>query len=294
VVVDIDEKSIVVMTRDGQFLEMPRQGTWRLGQEVVVNRRPGRILPVFSRALAAFAAALILVIGLARIEVPHAGFATKAVHSAEQEAARISDVSTAPSTYYVALEPVPGVELTVEQGEIITSVATITSQGLPASMLGSLSGRKLHDGLAQLLRAARDAEKLSSGADEIIFLSVTCAGDGTAREELARQLAGYITKLLPELGTNKTRVVALSGNLGTRTAAHAQNLSIGAYLAYLRAKEKGLIVTPNDIRGKRLEAPLEAASERWFELVSEDGKVAAGELVPAIQTDNVLLESWHE
>jgi len=288
-VVEINKESMVVMTPDGEFVELPRQGCPRLGQAVSV-RRPGRTLPVLTKALAAVAAALILVIGLVRVEVPQAGFYSNVVQTTEQEASGIREVDTAADTYYVALEPAPGVELTVGQGETITAATSLDSHGTIAAKLSCLSGKKVYEGLAELLRAARDAKELSSGADEVILLSVTSAGDGKVRQELARQLAGYVAKLLSELGIKKTQVVALSGDLGTRAAARAQNLSIGPYLAYLKAKEEGIEVTPTQVRSKGLKAALEAAGARWLELFAGDGKVAAGDLVPAVQATPVLQE----
>lgn len=292
-VVEIDKDSIVVMTADGEFVELPRQGCPRLGQAVNIGR-PGRTLRVLRKTLAAVAAALILVIGLVRVEVPYAGLYSRVVQTTEQKTAGIKELATEASTYYVALEPAPGVELSVGQGETITAAMSLGAQGATAAKLGCLAGKKLYDGLAELLRAARDAKEFSCAPDEVILLSVTSAGDAQAREELARELAGYVAKLLPELGIKKTQVVALSGDLGSRTAARAQNLSIGPYLAYLKAKEEGLKVTPSDVRSKGLKAALEAAGGQWLELFAGNGKVAAGELVPALQASHVLQEDRQE
>ncbi|HHV57593.1 MAG TPA: anti-sigma factor domain-containing protein [Firmicutes bacterium] len=279
IVVEVHETSVVVVTPEGEFLELPRRGCVRLGQAVLLGRERN-LFPELSRTLAAIAAALIIAIGLARVEVPVETLRPPATAApAVGQTALLAEHVERP-TYYVTLDPQPGIELAVGAGDRITAVTRLDgSETEPAAKADGLVGLRVGEGLAKLVREAQDKGELRPPSGQVLFLTVAADGDSEERQELALRLADYVKETLPDSGPEAVQVVALSGGLNVRAAARAANLSVGSYLAFLKAKAEGLALTAADVRTKGVQLAIKEAGGHWRELLAGDRKVAAGDLV---------------
>ncbi|HHY92421.1 MAG TPA: anti-sigma factor domain-containing protein, partial [Firmicutes bacterium] len=252
IVVQVEQKSIVVVTPQGEFIELPRQGRQRVGEAVTLNMR-SPLFPVWVRNLAAIAAALIIVIGFAQIEIPAETLRPPAsgevLQASLNQRGGIPDQAADPK-YYVSLDPQPGIELAVGAEDKITAVSSWNSRPARPQVVERLVGLNVREGLMELIRAVRADLLPEAQSDELLFVTVAAASDTQERQELALRLADDVQKSLSDSGVQRVQVVALSGDLTERAAARAAKLTVGSYLAFLKAQAEGLSLTPGDIQQK--------------------------------------------
>lgn len=282
-VLEIYEKSVVILTPDGEFREIPRPSQCELGQALTYVSERG-VTSFLTKILVATAATLMVFVLLGQVEISERYAPgdlrplTAGVPAPQQAVAPATSSKT--TKYYVSLSICSGLELVTDPGGIIVAVQAPGPGPSDIADVVALRGKHIRDGLIELVRAFLTPEAVRG--DGILLVAVASDASDEERQGIALDLASHLQATLPKLGFNATPVVALAGDLASREAACSENLPVGLYLAYLKARKQGVNVTLEDFRLKGLQAALEEAGGTWPGILNGN-QLASGALLQAAQ-----------
>ncbi|MBE3589362.1 MAG: anti-sigma factor domain-containing protein [Firmicutes bacterium] len=240
-VMEVDARSLVVLTSDGAFLRVPRSqvaGPVAVGEEIALPGGAAR--PAWRRratAAAAVAAVALLAVAAGLFwSAPQAAYA------------------------HVSVDIAPGVtaDLTLDaQGRVVGASGTPAAQELLRK--ADVRGRDVEEAVRRLLQPAVD-----SGGPVAVVVAVDAQAPvlppGLARKLEAAKAA------VEEGARRKGRPVAVIGlederrvSDALRAEARAHGLSLGEYLLYLEAKKEGAALDLGSVKEKGVWEALRAA-----------------------------------
>ncbi|MBO9608913.1 MAG: anti-sigma factor domain-containing protein [Paenibacillaceae bacterium] len=233
IVMDVTAKGIVVMTPEGGFERIPREGrSCEIGEEIIfappsARRFKRSTLTIFSSAVAAVVLCLVLIAGMP---------ATPA--DAEVVA-------------YISIDINPSVELGIDKNRIVREMTGLNADGIQLIANVKFKGKPIDEVTEELLA---EAEKtvLASGEGDIVIASTVVSeaaaakvDDVTLSEQLKQQVTQHLQKEHPD-NPQQYEVTAFAAPSEVRTEAKSQGLSTGKYTVYLNAKDNGQDVKKED------------------------------------------------
>lgn len=264
IVVAEGRRGLVVLTPDGEFVEVPGR-TGAVGEEIGFERPVRRAAARRRLLLTASAAALLLLVAVGLAQMP--------VFQGPRIAA------------YVALDINPSVEIGVDRKRAVVELLALNPEGERVIDGVDYRKRPVGDVAAEIIRNAEAAEYLRHGG-EVFVTSMAAAGvDGRFEEELVREIGQAVHAAAlrsgEEAGRSGTAASAEpSGTEGTdgagertggpaapssqsgqdiavtivrapgelRETAKANGVSPGKMAVYLLAEKRGLPITLDDLK----------------------------------------------
>ncbi len=265
-VVEVKEKTCILFTADGRFLEvpLPRKGT-EIGQEIIINRS------LVSRIIPFLAAASFLLTFLAwalfNLFVPRAAA-------------------------YIALDINPSIELGVNEREYIISARGLNADGNWLLQKVRVVKLPLEEGLQKIIAGAVKYRYLEPGAGNIILATVTDTGSEFDIE--ISEIYQFIHKQVKYQGISAELVVAEVDKELYRQARD-KGVTPGRYLLQREAGRKGIHITDKELQTAKIRELEKKKKIKASELVKnryngEQPKQRV-EKKPALSKDRVKPES---
>lgn len=233
VVLEINEKSIIVLTPTGSFERIPsRNRSCQVGEEIVYASRPSGIRqPVFavmSVLVAAVVFCMMLFSGIPEV------MADKSVVA------------------YVSIDINPSVEMGIDKRERVREMHGLNEKGLELVRSLKYSGKPLEEVTDKLLQKAEEMKVFESGEADIIIASTLVKEDASlddnlVSEHLKQQVLAHVVSKHPEQA-EKIGVTAFTAPSEILDTAKENGLSLGKYSVYLNAKNEGNDVKVEDLK----------------------------------------------
>jgi len=230
VVLEVKERTMVVMTGDGEFIRLPRNAAARPGEVISLPPRRRRIWPVF------FAAAAVILLCLS--------------------ATLYGPAVIQPAAAYVDLELGGSLRLTLDHDGHVRRVEALDETGkaiLKASDLGSRPD--LNQAVANLVEGAVSAEKLKPG-DPALAMATLVPADGDKSPVDVSELRASIASSLAGRGIGG-QVLVVPATPDQYKEARRQGLSTGRWLAAQQGRRQGAELSREDLKKDSLPAVLE-------------------------------------
>lgn len=233
VVMEINEKSIIVMTPSGSFERIPsRNRSCQVGEEIVYASRPSGVRqPVFG-VMAGLVAAVVLCMMLFS-GIP-AAFADKTVVA------------------YVSIDINPSVEIGIDKRERVREMHGLNEKGLELVRSLKYSGKSLEEVTDKLLHKAEEMKVFESGEADIVIASTRVkeesdVDDNLVSEHMKQQILAHVVSKHPDQA-EKIVVTAFSAPAEVLEPAKASGLSLGKYAIYLNARGAGHDVKVEELK----------------------------------------------
>lgn len=232
-VMEVQGKSIIVMTPSGTFERIPaRNRKCQVGEEIIYASRPTRHRQPAFAAMSVFVAAVVFCMMLFT-GVP-AIFADKSVVA------------------YVSMDINPSVEIGIDKREKVRELRGLNEKGLEIARDISYSGKSLEEVADKVLQKAEDMEIFKSGEADIIIASTLVdedkgVNDQLVTDHLKQQVMAHVITKHPDQ-VEKIVVTAFTAPAEVREVAVETGLSLGKYSVYLNAKSEGHDVKVEDLK----------------------------------------------
>jgi hypothetical protein len=232
IVMEMTDKSIIVMREDGKFDKISRQKrSCEIGEEIIYAN-PGlnwASPSVAGRSAIVAAAVFCLVLA--------ASFAGR-IGSSEVVA-------------YVSLDINPSVEMGIDEKEQVLELRGLNNDGTELIQTVNFKGKTLVNVTASLLDKAEQKSLAKGEADIVIASTVvqekSAVNDTQIAEKLRQQVTDHI-KLTHPGQTTSYQVEAFATPQEVREEANKNGISMGKYSVYLNAKSNGVAVTVDQLK----------------------------------------------
>jgi len=252
IVMEKKEKTLIVMTGDGQFREIARRKrACRVGEEVAfapseaVGRDRLTPFSVLSSLAAAILICVILFGGFSHVGDPASWFAGRSVVA------------------YVSLDINPSVEIGVDKMEKVRALSSLNDDGAALIKGVEYKNNTLDDVMLELLAKA-EGDYLSTGAGDIMITATAVKDSRLVDTRLTEELASTVKSYLEKNHSNEVEnyeVAAVPTSPDLREEARKVDLSTGKYAAYLSAKNNGYAVTVDQFKTKSIRKLAAAAGD---------------------------------
>ncbi|MFC0214531.1 anti-sigma factor domain-containing protein [Paenibacillus chartarius] len=233
IVMEMSARHMVVMTQEGGFHKLPRDGrTCEVGEEILfAEPAAARKVPPMAK-WTGMAAAVVMCIALI---TGLTSFTAK------------SEVVA-----YVSMDINPSVEFAIDAAEKVLELKGLNADGAALITGIEYKGKALDVVADAVLIKADEQGPLSRGeGDVIIASSLVKETDRVSDVVIAEKLKQKVTQLIetkhPEQVQNY-QVTAFATPKEVRTEAEAKGISAGKYAIYLTAKSNGTIVPIEDLK----------------------------------------------
>jgi hypothetical protein len=233
VVMEVDKKSIIVMTPSGSFERIPsRNRSCQVGEEIIfASRSSGIRQPVFavmSVMVAAVVFCMMLFSGIPAV------FADKSVVA------------------YVSIDINPSVEIGIDNRERVREMYGLNDKGLELVRSLKYSGKPLEEVADKLLQKAEEMKVFESGEADIVIASTlvneeASLDDSLVSEHLKQQVLAHVVSKHPDQA-EKIAVTAFTAPAEILDSAKETGLSLGKYSVYLNARNEGHDVKVEDLK----------------------------------------------
>ncbi|TYO97930.1 anti-sigma factor domain-containing protein [Desulfallas thermosapovorans] len=236
-VMEVKKRSCIVLTGDGQFLEVskPRKGA-EVGQEISISR------PVFYRFKASYwAVASFLVVALAWL----------AFNSMLPRAVA-----------YVALDINPSVELGINGDNIIVSARGVDDDGKELLQRVNVMHDPLADGVQKIIAGCIEYQYLNPEKENLVLATVTKTKGKAANKnsdkvkdvkeqkdtkDVHDYIYNSISNSINKSGI-KAEIIMADTDLDTMKKAREHGVSPGRYLLQQEAQKKGVQITNQELK----------------------------------------------
>jgi hypothetical protein len=243
IVMGKNERTLIVMTGEGQFREIARKKrSCRVGEEIAfspsetVNRDRLTLWSVLTSLVTAILICVGLFGGYSHLGDPAVWFAGRN------------------AVAYVSLDINPSVEIGIDKMEQVKTLSSLNDEGAALIQGVEYKGKTLSELVVTLLSRA-EGEYLSSGKGDIVIGATTVKEsrlvDTRLTDELTSTVQAYVEKNHSNDAEN-FQVAAIAASPELREAAKKTNLSTGKYAAYLSAKNNGYAVTVDQFKTQSL------------------------------------------
>ena len=232
IVMEMTDKSIIVMRQDGKFDRISRRNrSCEIGEEIIyadagVNWRSPSVA---GRSAVVAAVVFCLVV--------FASFAGK-MGSSEVVA-------------YVSLDINPSIEMGIDEKEQVLELRGLNDDGSDLIQAIDYKGKPMESVTASLLDKAEQKSLAKGEADIVIASSVVNANaklnDEQIAEKLRQQVTNHIKTTHPDQ-VSSYQVEAFAAPQEVREEASKTGVSMGKYSVYLNAKSNGVPITIDDLK----------------------------------------------
>lgn len=233
IVMEVSNKHIIVMTREGLFERLPaRNRSCQVGEEITYAPLHSRFrypaLSTVSIFTAAVMFCLILLTTLPGL------FADKTVVA------------------YVSIDINPSVEVGIDGKKIVREASGLNDQGTELIRALKFKGKTISEFAEALLQKAEEKQYLKQGEGDIVIASTVIndgakVNDNLLSEDLKQQVLTHFVKKYPGQSPD-IEVTAFAAPKEVREEAKQHGLSPGKYAVYLGAKSAGLDLKLDDFK----------------------------------------------
>lgn len=271
IVVNQTAKHLIVMTPDGVFDKIPKEGReCRIGEEIMFparrGRRHARLFAVVSTMAAAAILSFVFVTWLSGVFPPGRVVA------------------------YITVDINPSVEMGIDADQNVIELRGLNTEGMQLVEQLDYKGKKIADVTGGLIRRAEEQGYLASGPAEIVVTSTvvkpTVSVDENALiENLKQTVDNHIQENHPQQA-REYRVTTISAPVELREQAQKSGLSTGKYAIYLSAKYSGHSISIEQLKNEPISSlagkniPLETilqqdqllSKEEWKRLLKKESE----------------------
>lgn len=232
IVMEMTDKSIIVMRQDGKFERITRKSrSCEIGEEIIyadagVNWRSPSVA---GRSAVVAAVVFCLVV--------FASFAGK-MGSSEVVA-------------YVSLDINPSIEMGIDDKEQVLELRGLNNDGSELIQAIDYKGKTMESVTASLLDKAEQKSLARGEADIVIASSVINSKAKINDEQIAEKLRQQVTDHIKTTHPNQVssyQVEAFAAPQEVREEASKTGISMGKYSVYLNAKSNGVPITIDDLK----------------------------------------------
>lgn len=252
IVIQLEEKFIMVMRSTGQLDKIPRgKRDCQIGEEITYSLSAKSSIKGLVSAIIALSAALVFCFYLIL---------------------KLSGVSSSDEVIaYVTIDMNPGIEIGIDEETIVREMRGLNRDG--EQMISSIEykNKKLESVVADILdEAERGPLKEKQGA--IVMASSTIL-DRSALSDvvLANQLKEQATKHIQVTHPNNAdsyMIISMAVSSELRQASKASGLSMGQYALYLKLKSLGIVQSPDQLRDQSILTFVDAEEDLKEQLLS--------------------------
>lgn len=232
VVMEINDKHIIVMTADGRFERLARKSRQcQVGEEIVFADTRVNWKSVSFAGKSAIAAAIVFCVVL------FGSFVGK--------------LSVPSVVAYVSMDINPSVEMGIDEKETVLELKGLNEDGAELVQSVDFKGKRLEDVTGTLLDKA-ESKALARGEGEIVIASTVVQdnaniNDTVLAQKLKEQVVSHIKTTHPDR-YNDYQVTAFAAPQEIRETAKQNGISMGKYAVYLNAKNNGEPVTIDEFK----------------------------------------------
>lgn len=228
IVLELNDGRAIIMTHVGEFLEIPSNRSWRIGDHVQFRRKPAFPWNTALKYTSAVAALFLLI----TIGLPWINF------GAQQAVAA-----------YISVDMNPSIELAVDKDERVISAVALDEDGTRLLSKLNIKGKPLGEATAMAMEQARVMGFLSLDSEEVLITVVVVDGSQQEEEEISRELE-QVTKSKKRPSTNAATLII--GSTKLREEAKKLDLTSGQLILLLVAQQKGINVDVESLQNKSL------------------------------------------
>ncbi|PZE20763.1 anti-sigma-I factor RsgI family protein [Paenibacillus xerothermodurans] len=254
IVMEMTEKSIVVMRHDGHFEKISRKNrTCEVGEEIVyADQSPKWASPPIALR-SAIAAAVVFCIVLA------VSFSGK--------------LGTSQVVAYVSMDINPSVEMGIDANEQVLELRGLNPDGTALVQAVDYEGKTLEEVTAALLDKAEQNALAAGSADIVIASTViqetSAVNDAQIADKLRQQVTNHLKKTHPDQA-DAYHVEAFAAPREIRSEASKSGVSMGKYSVYLYAKKQGIDVTVDELKTESIHQIIEENSHSASAILEPD------------------------
>ena len=237
-VLEVRKNSVLVVTRDGKFRCLPRQGIAEVGKEYCYKTP-------FPFSQLAVAAVILLAVASVFIPMQH------------------QPVSVA----YVSLDINPSIEMSLDSSQKVIGAEAYNIEGEQLLDEIKLVGQSLEQSLGLILEFAQEGNYFA-GNEPLIIITGTPAKDGdedhipAIKDTASRATANFIKKLRISVS-----VSVISADRVLREEARKTGLSMGKYAVYLQARSEGYGIEVDSLQRMSVSSALLAVAANPVEIL---------------------------
>lgn len=250
-VIDLNEKTAIVVTDDFAFLNVKRQSDMMIGNKVKFSEsdivKPKRMMPLYASVAACFAILLSLTVLFMQSNTGE------------------SDIYA-----FVDIDINPSFELSIDYNDQIIDVKALNHDAQIALGDLELRGKAIKEAMPDIILKCKEQGFIAPGKENIVLISA--ASNPEAKVKAANEnLEANVDKLLADMDKTlhdlndssiKAKLIKISPE--ERKMSMENSISMGRYAVYLKAKEQKVDLT--------IEAVKEADLTEILHTVSIDGE----------------------
>ncbi|NOU96319.1 protein RsgI [Paenibacillus sp. LMG 31456] len=268
IVMEMTDKSIIVMRQDGKFDKISRKNrTCEMGEEILYADAGVNWANPSVAGRSAMVAAVVFCL------VVFASFAGK-IGSSEVVA-------------YVSLDINPSIEMGIDEKEQVLELRGLNDDGSELIQTVDFKGKTLEKVTASLLDKA-EQKSLAKGEADIVIASSKVLDKGTVddtkiAEKLRQQVTEHIKQTHPDQ-VSAYQVEAFAAPQEIRAEANKSGISMGKYSVYLNAKSNGVEVTVDDLKKESIHKIIKDNSDNKSAVIQPE-KVPTKEAIKKLIED---------
>ena len=233
IIMEIRRSKMIMLTSDGQFLQIPHKEGCQPGQEIKfsIPRTP------MLRMTSSFAAAVVFFLVLFS--------AMSGIWGGDRAVAA-----------YVSIDINPSVELGVNKQEHVVSARGLNADGETLLQGISYQGKPIADVTRSLVEKANEKGYLAAAGGDVLVVSAELNGQNKIDEQkMNAAVTAMIRQVIQQQHLPDTiHVLALIAPPDAREKADSEGLSMGRYSIYLTAKQNNTPIPIAEIRKDSLTA----------------------------------------
>ncbi|MFE5323813.1 anti-sigma factor domain-containing protein [Paenibacillus sp. NPDC056579] len=254
IVMEMTDRSIIVMRQDGKFDKISRKNrSCEIGEEIIYAQSGVNWRSPSVAGRSAFVAAVVFCLVL------FASFAGR-LGSSEVVA-------------YVSLDINPSVEMGIDEKKQVLELRGLNDDGSALIQEVNYKGKTLENVTASLLDKAEQKSLAKGEASIVIASSVvtekSSVNDAQIAEKLRQQVTDHIKLTHPEQ-VSSYQVEAFAAPQEVREEASKSGVSMGKYTVYLNAKSNGIDVKIDDLKKESIHQIVKNNPENKTAVVQPD------------------------
>lgn len=244
IAVEIRKNKMVIMKEDGTFINAPLIKGIEIGKEVEIKEPSVKFIKFYKYGAMAASIMLFFIIGI--------------------------QVNAYYTPYgYVDIDINPSIRLEYNKFDRILSVSGLNEDGNKViSHTSNIKNSKVEDAVANLVISASNDNYLKEGTDNEIMLSSYSTDTNHAnivKNKVATSVNQYINKQ-----SKKTEVINETISKDDAENAKRNNISVGKYKLYQKARNVDPTITLEDVKNKPVKETVKLLNEKKKEIKSEE------------------------
>jgi len=271
-VIDLDDKTAIIMTDDFAFLNVIKTPKMEIGLKVQVLEsdiiEPKRLQRRYLSG-AAVAACFVMVLSLVLMFI-NGNTARKDIYA------------------YVSVDINPSIELSIDYNNKIAEAMALNQDATTVLQELELKGKTVAEALEEVVQKSKEYGFIAKEKENIVLISAACdskAETGSDSEDKIDKLLNDVNKVVIDLKDSGITAKVLKLTSEEREVSKEKDISMGRYAVYLKAKEQNVDLTIETIKDADLLDIISKVSIDDENIVVENnGRVDTTSTAPTVST----------